>query len=811
MLKKIEKKIFIALFCFSISIVYSQNSLESQDERKQFHADWMANTTPDSKKHAFHTASAKFFQYQNGNTNKLEAALTDCDLGLEGIKRDPEDKDISFALWSAMDCYLRWNKYMPQSLKEKFKQTLTNTTGWSIHNTSNKDLMAATGRYLASLTWSSSSFKSNYKHNDHTGILKIESAIDDYVHKGEHEYNSPTYFMFHYGCLRTLADLLPTTDDIKQMAYVGAEWMLCTAVPEWLEGYWAAAKSRSTHNPSHPRLKLTPGSYMMWQYFGTGKPSLNSYHGAGAVVSAVSDYKAPDFLVDIANKKLSEGFVHKERRESYSLTSFKKPSYAAYSQIRDEQSNIPANELKYKNQSEHWGICWLGKSGNSLLTIKNPFKYDHIYASNPEWGTSQFQQILQSKGTILGVYNIPNSYSEKHIKMYIPDNYDAVIDNSSGKNIYLNYGSVLIALHLTRSFGWNKGITEYLVSGQKIGFVAEAVDADKYVGSPMEKLKAFKEEIEPLLNATVFTSGTNPKIEYINLEGKLIENQYNKIRKIDRQQVTLADTKLVNNPWMYQEYLGDKLTVNIDDKKIIYDLKNWVIQKNIPQESYTNQNNIPGDLECEHYDKGGLTVGHLDDFDKQGNINFRPDDFVDVGYKSNAENNYAVGWTENGEWLEYTLNNIQTGTYDVELRYSSGGDPGKLAIYLGEKQLGVFDDLRNTGSWNTFKLAKIKNVKINFYESKVLKLKIIGGGYDLDKISFELINHFPDPNVWYVLQNKDSKLNMRNENCATPSETKLELFDGTGECAQWRFEYKSDHIKIINRKTQLKIDTMDHI
>ena len=63
----------------------------------------------------------------------------------------------------------------------------------------------------------------------------------------------------------------------------------------------------------------------------------------------------------------------------------------------------------------------------------------------------------------------------------------------------------------------------------------------------------------------------------------------------------------------------------------------------------------------------------------------------------------------------------------------------------------------------------------------------------------------PLPRVWYVLKNRDSGLNMRVQDCKTDWETKLELFDGTGDCAQWTFINNNGVYTIKNRISDLNI------
>jgi hypothetical protein len=153
------------------------------------------------------------------------------------------------------------------------------------------------------------------------------------------------------------------------------------------------------------------------------------------------------------------------------------------------------------------------------------------------------------------------------------------------------------------------------------------------------------------------------------------------------------------------------------------------------QAAFSGPHTIPGTIEAEFYDLGGAGVAYRDDNRKQGLLSFRPEDFVDVGAKSNANNGLAVGWTEDGEFLEYTLNSVIQGRYDVTLTYSAGGGaPGAVEVLIDSEPRFLFNDLQPTGGWNTFAATTETDVFIR--RGSVLRLLFRGADFDLDKIAF---------------------------------------------------------------------------
>ena len=160
------------------------------------------------------------------------------------------------------------------------------------------------------------------------------------------------------------------------------------------------------------------------------------------------------------------------------------------------------------------------------------------------------------------------------------------------------------------------------------------------------------------------------------------------------------------------------------------------------QSSYNGPRDV-GDgsaIEAEHYDVGGQGIAFNDDAGKSGNASFRPGDNVDVGDKSNASGGKSVGWTRDGEWLEYTIDSADSGDYDLTVRYASGRSSGvgDVRVLLdaggGFVMLGTLD-LTSTGNWNAFADKRLASPVALGSGRSVLRLEVVGGGFDLDRIA----------------------------------------------------------------------------
>lgn len=121
---------------------------------------------------------------------------------------------------------------------------------------------------------------------------------------------------------------------------------------------------------------------------------------------------------------------------------------------------------------------------------------------------------------------------------------------------------------------------------------------------------------------------------------------------------------------------------------------------------------IPGKVYCAYYDLGGEGIAYHDNTAENkgsGELNpvdgaylhsFRIDEGVDISYtkrandSDNSEYNFVeppmemlyVGWTEVGEWVNYTVNVKESGKYTVGLLYTSNRG-GKISLSVNDQDV----------------------------------------------------------------------------------------------------------------------------
>ena len=150
---------------------------------------------------------------------------------------------------------------------------------------------------------------------------------------------------------------------------------------------------------------------------------------------------------------------------------------------------------------------------------------------------------------------------------------------------------------------------------------------------------------------------------------------------------------------------------------------------------------IPGTIPAAYYDIGARGLSYSDsDYwnDGDGGYNdgwvFR-NDGVDVEGSDNLNIPYTVGWTEAGEWLGYTIQDVTPGIYNVTFSVSAPEAGGIFYAQLSGQNLGVID-VPATGGWYNWDDIPAQTVTIDEGE-KFLKIQIVQAGFNIQSIWFE--------------------------------------------------------------------------
>ena len=154
---------------------------------------------------------------------------------------------------------------------------------------------------------------------------------------------------------------------------------------------------------------------------------------------------------------------------------------------------------------------------------------------------------------------------------------------------------------------------------------------------------------------------------------------------------------------------------------------------------------IPGTIAAVHYDVGNWGVSYTDDnWYNNGDGGYNDgwsyrNDGVDVEKNTNPDGYpYNVGWTEVGEWLGYTVEDVTPGTYNINVSVASNGVAGMFFIQINGVNVSVVNVPASTGGWYNWVDLTIPDVEISSGE-QFIRLQIVQGGFNIESIKFESV------------------------------------------------------------------------
>ena len=163
----------------------------------------------------------------------------------------------------------------------------------------------------------------------------------------------------------------------------------------------------------------------------------------------------------------------------------------------------------------------------------------------------------------------------------------------------------------------------------------------------------------------------------------------------------------------------------------------------VAQEPYKAIFSIPGVIQAEDYDEGGQSVSFSDkDFVNEGNV-YREDgvDIVGLGCSDTLNTQdcegYAIGHTQAGEWLEYSVNVVLASKYVFRANVASGLDVGSFRLFVDGKAVTDTIAVPQGDDWNTYGFVEGETAELEKGDH-VLRIQFTGTYVNFDWIQFAL-------------------------------------------------------------------------
>ncbi|MBN2263755.1 MAG: cellulase family glycosylhydrolase [Prolixibacteraceae bacterium] len=140
---------------------------------------------------------------------------------------------------------------------------------------------------------------------------------------------------------------------------------------------------------------------------------------------------------------------------------------------------------------------------------------------------------------------------------------------------------------------------------------------------------------------------------------------------------------------------------------------------------------VPGTVEAEDFDLGGQLLTYKDNDTRNKGNAYRKTEGVDIQSRTDG---YQVCYVEQGEWMEYTIDVTEAGTYEVTAWVASIEGGGRMGITFGDGRTTFFD-IPSTGS--STKLEGISDTHELEAGEQTIRLRIIYlPEFNIDRIEF---------------------------------------------------------------------------
>lgn len=111
-------------------------------------------------------------------------------------------------------------------------------------------------------------------------------------------------------------------------------------------------------------------------------------------------------------------------------------------------------------------------------------------------------------------------------------------------------------------------------------------------------------------------------------------------------------------------------------------------------------------------------------------------DGVDIeASEDEVTNGYNIGWTEDGEWLQYTVEVEEAGNYDLKVRTAATTGTGRFSLSADGSRITAIEAVPNTGGYQEWATMEINDVPLPGGMVKI-RLLVESGGFNLNYLEF---------------------------------------------------------------------------
>jgi hypothetical protein len=553
--------------------------------------------------------AAASHQLAKGKARIAERAAYDAAVDKTKIKRpgpalDPFDKA------ALVNTYFLGKNRIPKSTALKIRDYVAlyddhkALTGYARGAWNYKLMMDASG-FLAAEEWPELVDRAGQNADQIKQATKqrLMSGFGEISTRNFSEYGASIYLGVNLSAVRMLVEFAKD-EELRNAATLTLDAMMLDIACTWNQGYNVGSASRAKYwySTDTGLESMASTAAAAWVYFGACRPIAAGGTGYAHSfwMATPGRYSVPEAIRAVANDRtkpfVTRSHVAAMGRSDVHRMTYHSPSYSLCSQW--DQTGTPTSGL-YKESRRHM-LKWVSDKASSTLAIcmENPYRPYNLSqkkANQLGYGENGFSQYMQSGGTLLGLYAVPEKVkSGRHVfdypyhKLYVPFPTTGSILKRIEKSgwVFCHNGSMLMGFLSVKPCKWGKkwGRHDMLWCDQRQnGWILETSELKPFAGGGIDaELDRFATAClqKTKLDARAVDQAI-PSMTYRNLAGRLMEfhwqphsESYKDHQKIDGRPVTFSREFLYQNPWVSQK-VGGPLTIRHGKSVLTYDFKKW--------------------------------------------------------------------------------------------------------------------------------------------------------------------------------------------------------------------------------------------
>lgn len=531
-----------------------------------------------------------------------------------------------------IDALLRFGHLYGGDLLGKVKDRMSHADYYElVEGTENHRIMNAVTGYLTAQTWPDWDRSSEVKSSCAAYLDRYFKRVTRY---GQGEFDSTTYSVFYINTLATLYDF---TDDplLRKKAGMMIDWFLANTAGDWLNGIFTGAHSRD-YFPTNTFTNATAGTTAAWLYFGGRAPDFSTGEPHYSVINALSAYRVPGIIARVAwdrsvpfehrethdviqademandnhETRELEGWVRKIKGYGYiSRAGVRKYTYMTPDFAIGSMTDGNQGDVVWSGQLRRWSLDWVSDRPDSALFFNHPFPdFGHAEEQyvNKWQGSSPYEQVVQHKGALIAVYNIPAGETYKYgPRNPFPSDRDPYIDGFFSRTaileciedptgwIFAHGGSVLIAIKPLKPYRWlleEDGHRRLRSEGLKNGVIVEAASPVDYSSEDDVKLvdhdkvqaelRRFSEAVlnQTQVDASALDSAM-PAVTYMALTGDIVHITYDGERSVNGEEIRYDQWPLLGNPFMHSAIDSGVMALSHQGQTAVWDYTEWTVNE----------------------------------------------------------------------------------------------------------------------------------------------------------------------------------------------------------------------------------------